>query len=262
MAGFMDILGTLVQQGGMAHSASKRMRYALGAGDSSSLNDIIGNFSQMLGGSRSSGQASSSGSTGLGGVLGDALGSLGSNKVVLGGLGTLAGAVLGGRKSSARGALGGGGLAMLAALAFSALQKAGQTPRQPPRALLGPQTSQDEQALEKDAEIIVRAMINAAKADGQIDDEETQKIVGKLQQDGLTEEEKFFFISEAQKPMNMDKVVESSGKQAEMAAQIYAASLLAIEVDTAAEQEYMRQLAQGLGLHPQVVDHIEKSLGL
>ena len=41
--------------------------------------------------------------------------------------------------------MGGGGLAMLASLAFSALKKAGQAPSQVPRALLEPQTPQDQQ---------------------------------------------------------------------------------------------------------------------
>ena len=151
---------------------------------------------------------------------------------------------------------------MLASLAFSALKKAGQAPAQPPRALLEAQTPQEQQALEDDAEIIVKAMINAAKADGKIDQQEIEKIVGKLDDDGLTQEEKNFFVTEANKPIDLKGVVASAGGQAEMAAQIYAASLLAIEVDTRAEQQYMQQLASGLGLHPQVVSHIESTLGM
>jgi uncharacterized membrane protein YebE (DUF533 family) len=208
------------------------------------------------------GQAAQAGAGGLGGMLGDVLGSLGNNKAALGGLGALAGALLGGGKSSARGAVGGGGLAMLASLAFSALKKAGQAPAQAPRALLEPQTPLEQQALEDDAEIIVKAMINAAKADGKIDQKEIERIVGKLDDDGLTQEEKDFFVTEANKPLDLDGVVASAGNQPEQAAQIYAASLLAIEVDTRAEQAYMQQLASGLGLHPQVASHIERTLGM
>lgn len=261
MAGFMDILGTMVQQG-MSQSSGSRMASALGAGRANtSLNDVMGSLGQMLGGS-SAGHAAPAGSSGLGGVLGDVLGSLGSNKAALGGLGALAGALLGGGQRSARGAIGGGGLAMLASLAFSALQKAGQAPKQPPRALLEPQTPQDAQSLEQEAEIIVKAMINAAKADNRIDKIEMQKIVGKLEQGGLTQEEKDFFVTEANKPMNMQAVIASARGQSDIAAQIYAASLLAIEVDTQAEQQYMQQLATGLGLNPQVTAHIERALGL
>jgi len=261
MAGFMDILGTMMQQG-MSQSSGSRMTDALGGGKSGgSLNDIMGSLSQMMGGG-SSGQSAQAGAGGLGGMLGDVLGSLANNKAALGGLGALAGALLGGGKSASRGAVGGGGLAMLASLAFSALKKAGQAPAQPPRALLEAQTPQEQQALEDDAEIIVKAMINAAKADGKIDQQEIEKIVGKLDDDGLTQEEKEFFVSEANKPLDLNGVVASAGGQAEMAAQIYAASLLAIEVDTQAEQQYMQQLASGLGLHPQVTAHIERTLGM
>lgn len=105
-------------------------------------------------------------------------------------------------------------------------------------------------------------MINAAKADGQIDDAEVQKIVGKLEKDGLTQEEKIFFSKEVQKPMDMDRVIRSAGGEPEMAAQIYTASLLAIEIDTPAEKQYMQQLASGLGLAPQVTENIRSLLGL
>lgn len=190
------------------------------------------------------------------------LNSLGNNKAAAGGLGALVGAMLGGGKSSTRGAIGGGSLAMLASLAFSALKKAGQQPEQPPKALFEPTTPDEKRALEEDAEKIVKAMINAAKADGRIDKTEIQKIVGKLEKDGLTEEEKSFFTREAQKPMDLDAVIRSAGGSPELAAQIYTASLLAIEVDTPAEKQYMQQLAGGLGLNPQVTGNIESFLGM
>lgn len=262
MAGFMDILGTIVQQG-MSQSGGARMSNALGAKESGgSLDDLLGGLSNMLGGGTTGGQPAQTGGGGLGEVLGGVLGSLGNNKAAIGGLGALAGALLGGGKSSARGAVGGGGLAMLASLAYSAMKKAGQTPQQPPRALFEPETSVEKQALEQDAEIIVKAMINAAKADGRIDETEIQKIVGKLEEGGLTEEEKSLFMQEAKKTMDLDAVVRSAAGMPEMAAQIYTASLLAIEVDTPGEQQYMQQLASGLGLNSQVTRNIEGYLGM
>jgi len=260
MAGFMDILGSMVEQG-MSQSSGARMSSALGAGSGSgSLNDIIGGLGQMLGGGQA-GAPSSTGTGGMGGVLGEVLQTLGSNKAAAGGLGALAGALLGGGKSSARGAVGGGGLAVLASLAFSALQKAGQKP-QPPRALFEPETALEQEALEHDAEVIVKAMINAAKADNRIDETEIEKIVGKLEEDGLTNEEKDFFMQEARKPMDTDAVVRAADTSAEMAAQIYAASLLAIEVDTPAERRYMQELADRLGLDSRVTKNIEGALGM
>jgi len=264
MAGFMDILGSMMKQG-MSGSGGSRMSNALGAGKSGgSLDDIMGGISAMLGGSSSgqTSQPSQSGSGGLGGMLGEVLSGLGNNKAALGGLGALAGALLGGGRSSARGAVGGGGLAMLASLAWTALKKAGQAPPSPPRALVEPQNDQEKQVLEQDAEVIVKAMINAAKADGQIDRTEVEKIVGRLEKDGLTAEEKEFFTAEAAKPLDINAVIASARRDPEMAAQIYAASLLAIEVDTRAEEQYLEQLGTGLGLQSRVIDHIESTLGV
>lgn len=255
MAGFMDILGTVIQQG-MSQTGGSRMTKGLGAGaGNASLNDLMGSLTHMLGGGKA-------GAGNLGGVLGDVIGSLSNNKAALGGLAALAGALLGGGKSSARGAVGGGGLAMLASLAMAALRKSGQASSQTPRAFMEAETPEAKQALDEDAEIIVKAMINAAKADGRIDEKEIQKIIGKLEKGGLTEEEKAFFVSEAEKPMDLDKVIRSSRGKIDKAAEIYAASLLAIKVDTPAEQEYMKQLASGLKLHPEVASYIEQTLGV
>ena len=261
MAGFMDILGTIVQQG-LSNSSGTRLSHAFGVDKSGgSLTNILGELSQMIN-NVSTGQSSQAAGSGLGGVLGEVMGSLAGNKTALGGLGALAGAILGGGKSSARGAIGGGGLAMLASLAYAALKKAGQASNTPPRALFEPQTPQEEKALEQDAEIIIKAMINAAKADGQIDQNELQKIVGKLEENGLTQQEKEFFLTEAQKPLDLQSLAASAQGDPELAVQIYAASLLAIEVDTPAEQQYIEQLAKELQLDPQVPDHIRQALGI
>lgn len=259
MAGFADILGSLVQ-GGLAKSGTSRLGNILGGGGpqgGGSLGDMLGNLGGMLGGG-----GTSSGQGGLGGILGEVMSNLSGNKAALGGLGALGGALLGGGSGSAKGAIGGGALAMLASVAFSALKNAGQSPPTPPRALMEAQTPEDEQGLEEDAAIIVKAMINAAKADGAIDQEELQKITGKLQEDGLSDEEREFFMTESAKPLDIEGVVASAAGKPEMAAQIYAASLLAIEVDTEAEVNYLKNLAAGLGLNDATISYIEQSLGV
>jgi uncharacterized membrane protein YebE (DUF533 family) len=272
MAGFTDILGSMLQQG-MSPSRTTRVSNALG-GRSGDLGAVLDNIGQILGqGSsepppgvpRTQSRPSPRPSSG-GGGLGDIIGSLAGNKAVLGGLGALAAAILGGKnknrgRTSAK-SLGGGWMAMLASLAFAAMKHAGNTPKQAPRALLDAQSPADEEALEQDAEIIVKAMINAAKADGQVDNAEIQNIIGKLGENGLTDEEKEFLVTEVKKPQDMSAVIAAAKGQPDMAAQIYAASLLAIEVDTPAEQEYIRELARGLGLSSNVTSHIEQTLGM
>ena len=169
MAGFSDLLGSILQQG-MTQSSSKRIGNALGTGQSGeSLEGLMGKLARQMGASSAASdpvQASrqktpaagvnSGGTGGLGDLFGGLLGGLADNKAVAGGLGALVGALMGGGSQSARGAVGGGGLAMLASLAMSALQNAGQASAQTPRALMDAPSAEDQQGLEDDAEIIVR----------------------------------------------------------------------------------------------------------
>jgi len=257
MPSFTDLLGSIMHSG-VSQTATTRTTNALGGKEgASALTDILGNLGQVMGG----GKTAAGGAGNLGGILGSVLGSLGQNRTAAGGLGALAGAILGGGRKSTRGAIGGGTLAMLASLAFSALQKAGQRPATPP-ALMEAETSEQQQELENEAALIIKAMINAAKADGKIDREEVEKIVGKLDDDGITQEEKDFFQQEVNKPIDTASIIAAAGSDSNMAAQIYAASLLTIEVDTPAEQEYMQQLANGLKLDTQTVNFIEMTLGV
>jgi uncharacterized membrane protein YebE (DUF533 family) len=104
--------------------------------------------------------------------------------LALGGLGALVGSLLGGGGKSVGGAVGGGVMALLGAMAFKALQGSGQATGKVPLGLLEPQTDADRQELGQHAELVLNAMINAAKADGQIDEQEINRIVGKLQEMG------------------------------------------------------------------------------
>ncbi len=266
MANFRDILAMLVQQG-MAPSAPRRMGNAFGMNDKSgagSLIDIIGQLGGMLAGQAGSGSSSQS-SGGLGGVLGEVIESLGGgNQNVIGNLAALAESMFGnkGTRQADRTAVGSGILSVLASLAITALRKAGHQPAAMPMSLYEPKSDKDLAAIENEAEIIVKAMINAAKADGRIDDAEVKKIIGKLQEDGLSEQEKQFFIQEANKPLDINELINSVSGRPELAAQVYAASLLAIEVDTPAEKEYLQQLAKGLCLDSQVIEHIHQLLGV
>jgi uncharacterized membrane protein YebE (DUF533 family) len=199
----------------------------------------------------------------LQGVLGEAGNALGGNKnLALGGLGALAGSLLGGGGKSLRGALGGGAMAMLGAMAFKALKSANQPAPEVPLGLREAENEEQELELERGAELVLKAMINAAKADGQIDQKEVQRIVGKLEEAGEPEEARDFVLSEMGKPLDIEGFLGEAGNYPHLAPQIYAASLLAIEVDTPAEKEYMQQIAARLNLDQGVVSEIEKTLGL
>jgi uncharacterized membrane protein YebE (DUF533 family) len=265
---FSDILGTLMQSGGSG-TAARRMQHALGAGgrkSGGSLADLLGRGSGMgdalaglTGGARGGGIGDM-----LQGVLGDAGKALGGgNKLALGGLGALAGSLLGGGGGSVKGAIGGGVMAMLGALAFSALKGTGDSDSQEmPVGLQQPENPQQEAELEQGAELVLKAMLNAAKADGEIDAAEIQRILGKLEEAGMDSDARDFVINEMNKPMDLGTIVDAAKGRPQLAAQIYAASLLAIEVDTPAERQYMQQLADGLYLTPEITAHIERTVGL
>jgi uncharacterized membrane protein YebE (DUF533 family) len=104
-------------------------------------------------------------------------------------------------------------------------------------------------------------MISAAKADGQIDQGELDRILSKLSEVGSEPEARDFVLSEMRGPLDIDRLV-ADVKTSQQAAQVYGASLLAIDVDTPAEKAYLGRLAQALGLPPQVTEHIHASLGV
>ena len=256
-----ELLGSIIQSG-MTASSNDRLRNSLGGG-SGGGGGLLDSLSSMLGGSGTG----SGGLGGLGGLLRSVLGDAeqkvgGRDNLALGGLGALVGALLGGGGKSMGGALGGGVMALLAAMAYKAMKGSGVETPGVPTGLLEPKTDADRQRLEQHAELILKAMINAAKADGQIDQGEVQRILGKLKEDGIDENEQQFIIMEMQKPMEMQQLIAAAQGRQDVAAQVYAASLLAIEVDTPAEKEYLDQLASGLGLPPEVTQQIRGMTGV
>lgn len=120
--------------------------------------------------------------------------------------------------------------------------------------------SQDEQAQEELGKSLVRAMIAAAKADGKIDAEEKEAIFAKLEGMNLSSEEKAWVFDELSSPLDINAVVARADTP-EHATEIYAASLVAITADTAAERAYLDALASKLRLAPGLVAEIHKAAG-
>jgi uncharacterized membrane protein YebE (DUF533 family) len=147
-------------------------------------------------------------------------------------------------------------------MAYSALQGTPQGAQEVPLGLREPTSTAEKEQLEGKAGLVLKAMINAAKADGQIDQGEVQRILGKLEEAGIDQEARSFVLSEINKPMNTEAIVAATRGNPQLAVELYAASLLAIEVDTPAERTYLQNLANDFGLHPQAVNNIENTLGL
>jgi hypothetical protein len=133
----VKLLGSLLQQGA-APGAQDRLHAAVQRGTGGPLDQAGGGLADMLGG-----LFSQAGGAGGGRGFGEMLGSVtdlakraahapveetrANNPAAVGGLGAIAGALLGG----GRGAVGGGVLAVLGSLAYAALQNQGATPVQP-----------------------------------------------------------------------------------------------------------------------------------
>jgi uncharacterized membrane protein YebE (DUF533 family) len=179
----------------------------------------------------------------------------------LGALAGLAAAVLGGKDKggtaapgiteSGKGQSGQGALAMLGMLALNALRNAGtvkKDQRLDPRTALdaglrAPQSEEEREEVQSVADLTLRAMVNAAKADGRVDEDELRSIAGRMKD--LAPAEREHLLQELRQPMDTDDIVRAvRGKQ--VAAQIYAASVLATNADTPAEKKYLADLARKL----------------
>ncbi|RWR06068.1 tellurite resistance TerB family protein [Paenirhodobacter populi] len=111
--------------------------------------------------------------------------------------------------------------------------------------------------MEEQAKLMIRAMIQAAKADGEIDAEERAKIMDHL--GDATEDELAFVNAELEAPVDVAGLAASVQDSAK--AQVYSAALMAITVDSEPEKQYLRQLAAALGLDAAKVAEIHKSMG-
>ncbi len=104
--------------------------------------------------------------------------------------------------------------------------------------------------------LMVRSMIAAAAADGEIDDTERARILGNLKQAGLDDEASGFLEHEFANPLDAAGLAQMSSSP-EMAAQIYTAARLAVDPDTDDEATFLADLASGLKLDGDLVAHID-----
>jgi len=278
MANTMDLLGALLKRG-MTDSSTSRIEHSLGEKGMGGLGGILEELgvtpAKQPAGAQAR-QASASGSPldslgNLGELAKSFLGEGNQGKsLAAGGLGALIGSILGGGGKSAKGAIGGGALALLGSIALQAFRNASQQGSQPEKidsadqlaaGLRAAANAKEEKEVQSIVDLTVRAMVNAAKADGRIDEDEMQKIVGEMQEDGISQAERDYLLAEVCKPLNTAEIVRAVPNR-QVAAQVYAASLLAIEVDTPTERAYLQTLARDLKLDSNVVSQIHSTLGL
>ncbi|MGI9494213.1 MAG: tellurite resistance TerB family protein [Geminicoccaceae bacterium] len=243
----------VLMQSGMGRSQQRLERTTGGN------NPLLEAAASILGGGQSGGGASG----GLGGLLSNALGGSGGGGG--GALGNVLGSLLGGGSSGG----GGGGLAggLIGSLAKAAMsQMAGGSAgggqaaapgfdiSQFPAGQLESKRDENDRAL-----VMIQAMLMAAKADGQIDSGEQQRILGKLNEAGADQEMRQFVQDELRKPVDIESLAREVDSP-HMATEVYTASLFAIDIDTRGEQAYMSQLSSRLGLPSTLVQQLHEGL--
>jgi len=205
------------------------------------------------------------GGGGLGGMLGGQQGGQQGGQAgggLAGGLGgLLSGQQQGGQQQTGAAAGGLGGLLE----SLGGAQAGQQAPQQPQQggfgdlfnnALAG-QEPQPDPAAEQQAEVMLRAMLMAARADGQIDAAEQEKITGNLGEIG--EEEANFIRNEMANPTSLEAFISTI--PAGMEQQVYLMSLLAIDLDTQEEAQYLDKLAKSLNIDQATSNAIHAKLG-
>lgn len=111
-----------------------------------------------------------------------------------------------------------------------------------------------------DAELVIRAMIAAAAADGEIDERERRRIVGYLRDSGGTPAELDFAERETQHPTAPEDLARSVGSR-EIAVEIYAAALLVTAATSPETRAFLSRLAAALQLDPKFVAGLHAAWG-
>ena len=108
------------------------------------------------------------------------------------------------------------------------------------------------------AALLLRAMIQAAKSDGKVDDAERAKLLDGLKE--ATQAEVDFVKAELAAPVDIEALARQVPKGLE--AQVYTMSVMAITLDNKAEAQYLNELATALHLAPAQVNSIHTQLGV
>lgn len=205
---------------------------------------------------------------GMGGILGGLAGLFGGGRSTQPSMPSTGG--LAGRWGGTAAQL--GGLALIGGLAYAAWSRyrAGQgqpagAPAQPAQVTAPPANSgftpppQDAAAQHALGTLLIRSMISAAKADGQIDAQETQRIFGEMNTQALSQAEKAFLMEEIGKPIDVDALA-GQVRTPQEATQVYAASVMVIDAQTPQETAYLQTLAQKLRLDAPLVAEIHQQI--
>jgi len=125
-------------------------------------------------------------------------------------------------------------------------------PNEQPEAQAAAESMGDQKAL-----LLIRAMIAAANADGQITAVERQRILSKLDEAGAAADDRRIVEQELQQPRSLDALLRDV-TDPETAEQVYLASEMAIDAGSPAEKSYLQYLAARLNLPEDRVQELNR----
>jgi len=142
----------------------------------------------------------------------------------------------------------------------------GVTPLPPPPPAAGPAAGPPAPptrpaGAEQEALLLIRAMVAAAHADGQLDTEERSRILDRIRAAGLGAEEQARLEATMAAPPTIGELV-AGVTSPDLAEQVYIVSLLAARPDTDAERSHLAALAGALALDDATVARLHLLVGV
>jgi len=228
----MSLMRTLVKVG---------IGIAVAKGVGAMANRRSGGSSGGLGGMLGGLTGGSGGSGGLQDMMKNVLGGTGGAGASSGGIGGLLGGLAGGAAAG-----GASSTPEFGAKLNDAFGRMGEPEIAP--------TAEEDQM----AGLMLRAMIQAAKSDGKIDEGEKEKLIASLED--ATDEERAYVNEQLAAPIDIQQLAGDVPRGA--ASDVYVMSVMAIDLDNQNEAQYLHGLAEALGMEPQNVNEIHKQLGV
>ncbi len=106
---------------------------------------------------------------------------------------------------------------------------------------------------------LIQVMVAAAYADGSMDEYEEKQILGRMQEQGLSSEEKNYMLTELHSPKNIEELAEGlSTPQLAQMAYTMAASTVVVDSDT--ERQWLNTFAGALSISATMQGFIEEHL--
>lgn len=125
--------------------------------------------------------------------------------------------------------------------------------------LLSQDNPTEEPESEEASGLMIRAMIFAARCDGDIDETEKQTLMATIGEDA-TQEDMEFVQAAMHETVNATTIANDTPEGLET--QVYSMSVMAIEPDHPAEAKYLHELATALGIGQATVNEIHDSFGV